>query len=791
VVSLLTRALWRDVVARRAQFIAIGATILLGVGLFGASYDAFQNLTASYQGMYDRLAMPDLMATGGPSDAIAADVGSLNGVAATTVRSVGDVPVSIGEHRLVGRVVGMPADGNPAVGKVMVLGDGSGLDPARPDGVLVERHLADNFGLKPGATLSVLTSAGWHDVTVLGVVASPEYLWPAPSRQDLFATPDDFGVLFAPQSLVASLDPSAVHSEALFRFDRPTPSGLLDEARARAVADGAVNTMSLAEQPSNAALQEDVSGFGEMSLMFPLLFLGAAGLAAYVLLGRLVASQRPQIGVLLASGFSRRTVLRHYLGFGLLIGLAGSLPGAIIGGLSAAAITRLYTGAIDVPITVVDVRPLTIIIGVVIGPVAGALAAFGPARAAARLSPAVAMGGRSLAERLVPALGRLPVRWLVSIRGMGRNRRRSLSTIVGITLATSLVIVGWGMIDTMQTIIAQQFETIQGQDAQVYLASPLPADQAVAAVQQPGVAAAEPVLQATGAVSSPSGRLGTTVVGFEPGTKMHTFVAEDGTHLALPADGVLLGAAFRDKLKVSVGDTVTVELAQGASDAGSGGAAHSASLPVTGFVDEPLGSFAYVSIDTLARISGQPAGTPTVNTVFVRFTPGTDRAAMRATLTAQPDVAGYVDSRAVYDIAQKFMGLFYAFVGLMLAFGAVMAFALIFNTLTANVAERSVELAALRTLGMPRATIGRLVTAENLLLTLVGVVVGLIAGDLLAIVFMNSFSSDMFTFHADVRITTFLATGAAVIIVALLSQYPSIRAIGRLDLGRVVRERSI
>jgi putative ABC transport system permease protein len=180
-----------------------------------------------------------------------------------------------------------------------------------------------------------------------------------------------------------------------------------------------------------------------------------------------------------------------------------------------------------------------------------------------------------------------------------------------------------------------------------------------------------------------------------------------------------------------------------------------------------------------------------VNTVFVRFAPGADPAAMRSSITALPDVAGYVDTRAVYAIAQQMMGLFYAFVGVMLAFGAVMAFALIFNTLTANVAERTVELAALRTLGMPRATIGRLVTVENLLLTAVGVVVGLVVGDLLAIVFMASFSSDMFTFRADVRPTTFLATGVAVIVVALLTQAPSIRAIGRLDLGRVVRERSV
>ena len=58
------------------------------------------------------------------------------------------------------------------------------------------------------------------------------------------------------------------------------------------------------------------------------------------------------------------------------------------------------------------------------------------------------------------------------------------------------------------------------------------------------------------------------------------------------------------------------------------------------------------------------------------------------------------------------------------------------------------------------------------------------------VVFMASFSSDMFTFDLRVRPTTFLFTAAAILIVGLLSQYPALKAVGRLDLGRIVRDRS-
>jgi putative ABC transport system permease protein len=794
-VSLLRRALWRDLRARRAQFLAVAATMVLGVGLFGASYDAFQNLTSSYQGLYERLDFADLTAVGGSPDAVAAALGSVSGVEATAVRTVGDTPIRIGDRKLVGRIVGMPLGAEPAVDRILLL-RGSGLDAANPDGVVADQHLADYFGLAAGDRISILTAAGWREVTVVGVAASAEYLWPAPSRQQLFVNPGDFGVLFAAEELAAGLPAGQAHPEALARLAPTAPDGALAAARVAAVDAGAISTLSQAEQASNAALQEDVAGFGELSLMFPLLFLGAGALATYVLLARLVASQRAQIGVLLASGFSRRQVLGHYLGFGLLVGLAGSIPGAILGGLSAAAITSLYTAAISVPLTVVEVRPLTILVGLAMGPIAGALAALGPARTAARLSPAAAMGGnvpvgsgrQSILERLLPPLRRLPVRWLVSVRGLGRNRRRSASTVIGIALATSLVVVAWGMLDTTVRIVERQFRTIQRQDAQVYLAAPLPADQAVAALQVAGVATAEPVLESGASVSHGEHRYATTIVGFQPGTGMHTFIDSGGTRLTVPTDALLLGAALRDVLHVQAGDVVTVQLAAD----GSAGPTRTATLPVRGFVDEPMGSFAYTSLDRLATIAGgeQATADPAVTTVYLRFDPGVDRGAMRARISDLPGVAAYADSQALYEIAQSFLGLFYAFIGVMLAFGAVMAFALIFNTLTANVAERSVELAVLRTQGMGRATLGRLVTVENLLLTLIGLAVGLAGGYALAVVFMATFSSDLFSFRADIAPLTFVATAIAIIAVALLSQAPAIRAIGRLDLGRVVRERA-
>jgi putative ABC transport system permease protein len=790
-VRLLRRSLLRDIAARRAQFIAVGVTILLGVALFGASYDAFQNLTASYEGLYRDLGFADLTVTGGSADTIAQELASEPGVAVVGTRTVADVPISVGDHRFVGRVVGLPPSDDAAVNRVRVL-RGTGLDPAHPDGVLVEQHMAANFDLEPGDSIRVLSSSGWRQAALLGVVASPEYLWPARSRQEVLVPLDEFGVVFAPEAFAAASPAGTTHAEALVLLDPDASHGTLDRLASIAISAGASATMTRAEQASNATLQEDVSGFGELSLAFPLLFLGAGALAMSVLLGRIVATHRSQIGVLRASGFARRTILTHYLGFGLLVGLAGSIPGALLGGLAAAGITGVYTSVLSIPTSVVEVRPETLAIGALIGPVAGALAAIGPARRAASTSPAEAMRGAapvgrgsiSLAERLIPPLRRLPARWRVALRGIGRNRRRSVTTVLGIVLATSLIFVSWAMIDTIEVLLDRQFVGIERSDATIVLAQPTQANQIVSAVGTDGVAAAEPQLALPVTIVANSHRYATTMVGLLPGTTMRSLPDPNDRPLTLDGGGVVLGIALRDMLEIRVGDTVDVETA------GNGSAPADTSLRVTGFVDEPLGTYAYATISTTATMAGLPAADPPVTTALVRYRSGLDRSAVRDRLIALPAVAAVVDTRALYDTAQSFMGLFYAFIGVMLVLGGLMAFALIFNTLSANVMERAVELTALRTLGMASGTIGRLVTAENLLLTVVALIPGLVIAYLMAAAFMASFSSDLFQFNLAVRPTTFLGTAGLILLVALLSQWPSLRAVRRLDLARVVRERA-
>lgn len=777
----------RDVRRQRAAFAAIVLTIFLGVTLFGATYDAFLNLKSSYARAFTEYRFADLTVTGGRIGAFAGSARDLPGVEAVQTRTQADLPIRVGRDKFLGRVVGMPASGEPAVNRLALL-DGARLDPGRPRGVLVAEHMAEAFHLAPGDRIALTGAGGPLRVPVQGIVSSPEYFWPARSRQEAFSAPKDFGVVFAAERFARSLAGSARPNQAAIYYRGGEPDAALT-ARLSAQAErlGASDVLTRAEQPSNSALQQDVTSFEQFAVLFPLLFLTAAALATGVLMRRLVASQRPIIGMLRACGYSRRQLVGHYLSFGVGAGLAGSALGALAGLGLARVWTGLYTDQLSIPLTVVEVRPLTILAGLAFGIGAGALAAAAPAAIAASVPPAEAMrryapagrGGMSLPERLLPPLRRLPVRWRMALRSIGRNPRRAVSTVIGVVLALVLVLSFWVMIDSATLLIRHQYEDVERQDSQLVYRRPVRPGELDRVRRVPGVARVEPAAEIPVSLQANGRRYQTALIALERETRMHGFYLEGDGETSLPAAGLLVGSFVSKRLDLAEGEGVTV------SEPRSGARIEA---PVAGVLDEPLGGYAYASLEALRALAGGRLGLG--NSVFVRYEDGVDREAMRRRLSALPGVAAFADSKALLDYVNEYLGLYYLMIGLMVLFGGAMAFALLYNVIQSNLAERAVEVATLRAAGMPFSTLARMITTENVIVAAIGLVPGCLIAYWVAKLYMGQFSTDWFSFGVRTHPSTFVLSALAILAVALLSELPGLRAVKRLDVAAVVRERS-
>ena len=778
----------RDIGRQKWQFVAVVVTVTLGVAMFAGTFNAYLNLGSSMERTYERLAMADMTVTDA-DEGLAETLSSISGVADVIERNQWDIPFAIGEYTFLGRVVGIPADEQPAINMVDV-DEGTYLDPDDEDGILLETHGASEFGVEVGDTIEI---AG-RDRTVVGIVTSPEYLWPARDRQNLFTPPKSFAVAYENEDLFEGAEGNAaVLDQVLVLYGEDIVVEDVDAAVEAAAEDAnSSDVQTLADHPSNSSLQMEVQGLRTMAVAFPLLFLLASGMAIYVVITRLVFSQRGIIGTLRASGFTSRALSRHYRSYGIGVGLVGAAFGAVLGGILGRLMTAMYTVILGIPDLVAPVHPGTVIAGFVFGAVAGALAAVPPARTVSRMEPAEAMRGeapaepgkRSLFATLLPPLRGAPVRWRMTLRGIGRNKKRSSSMVLGVVLAMTLILAAWGMVDTMLLAIDRQFTEVALEDASVVYAVQVGDDQVDAVIGTLGVEHAEPVVGLQASIHRNGESYSTVLEGYEQNTKVHGFDEP------LPLAGMFVGQAMQEILQVDVGDSVTVKVP---------GFDTEFTTTIEGFVDEPLGTMAYMNVEDLEAeleeadpsVTADELAAPNFTTIKAQFDEGHGTTVVIDRIKELDDVAAVIDATLLRDLVEEFQVFFYAFAGMMLIFGGAMAFALIFNTISVNVAERSSEFASMRANGLTHSRVAAMIAGENMLLTAMGIIPGAIVGYLAAVAFMGSFSSDQFPITANVRPVSYLAAAAAMFIVAGLSLIPAVRAVKRINVGEIVRERSV
>ncbi len=783
----INRKLARDLWSSKGLFTAVIIIIFLAVSFFGSMFMAYQNLSNSYNYTYENLNFADLTVKVAEDASGAEDqLKAINGIEAVTGRMNADYALTLpGEQtsKVLVRAISLPSSESVRADTVndVYIQEGTYFPDRDGNFILLEQNFAKHHELEPGQTVTMDVNNQDISFEIAGIATSPEYVFFAKSRQELLVSPEVWGVVFVPETIRNSLLNGPVN-EFCFSFgDSVDAEGITSEIESILSEYTIMDIVPKEDQASYAGLETDLEQFEVIAEMFPALFIIVGAMAIYILLTRIVYNQRSQIGLMKAVGYSSRSVMIHYLGFATAVGLIGSITGSISGYYLAEAITKYYASMINLPFITTEVQWTGIITGFILGLVPCLIAGIVPAWRAARIVPAEAMhapapaaGRKLLLERIFPFVTRLSSLWKIPLRNIFRNRRRSLYTTIGIVFGVSLILVSAGMIDSMQDMIRFMFNDIQRYDARIEFASPQSSDLADEAQYWQGVKTVEPTLLFPARLQHNSETYSTICWALPNDAKLRGLYSPSEKPVSLNEDGIWLSQALGDTLDIGKGDILNLQTDWG-----------TAQLPVIGFVKEPMGSFGYMSID---RARSEFGGLEIISGMLLEIDDDyADEIREKAYGMGAASVEITSETRERIDeMMEAGLGMLL----IMLLFGAILSMAIVFTTVTINILERRREIATMRTLGESKRRIDMMVTIENLILGLAGLVPGIVMGYLLAWYFFSLFQGDMFSMDLIILPRTYILTVGIVIAIMLISQAPSIRTVNRLNLAQVTKEQA-
>jgi len=652
-----------------------------------------------------------------------------------------------------------------------------------PQEVVVNEAFAKANGLTIGNEISALIYGSRQTLRIVGVGLAPDFIYSlAPG--DLVPDNTRFGIFWmGEQALEAATDrKEAVNSLSLTLQRGASEAEVIRKVDNIVAPYGGAGAYGRKDHISNAFVDNELVQLDAMTQVFPPVFLIVATFLVYIVLGRLIRTERTQIGLIKAFGYSDSAIAAHYLKFALAVAGLATLGGALAGIWMGRAMTELYLEFFNFPFLKYRISGSVFLGAALLSFGSAGLGALAGMHSAARLNPAVAMSpppppvyrtGRL--EKFGAWCGFSAIGHMI-VRHIARWPWRSAITVLGVSLSLALLFATLQFLDSSRAMLDSYFFRAQRQDLSVTFTEPRNEDVLYELEQLPGVLRVEPVRGVPVKLSFANRMERTAVESTSEEAMLSARIDSLGDELALPSAGLMLSRQLADKLGVTAGEIAHVELL--------GGRQTQLDLPVAGIVDEFVGERAYATQDVVERLTRDASP---VGAALLRI----DLAARDRILTKlkeMPLVLGVTERDASMERFEELIDEnIYTILFFYIAFASAIAVGVVYNSARILFSERAHELATLRVLGYFRSEVGVVLLGELALLVVAAVPVGCILGYWLAQFMTAMFSSDLFRLPFAPSRATYGVASLVVMTAASLTAIAVARRVLRLDLVRVLK----
>jgi putative ABC transport system permease protein len=782
----LNKMLLREVKNSRAQFIAAVTVVLLGISMFTAALISYRNLKSSKDFYYEQYKFLDYYAVvKGISGQVVDKIRTLEDVKEAEGRFSLEAGADMGEDkRVTVRLLSLPQGRRPAVNDLYVV-QGS-YQATNKASCLVSKSFAEHYKLTSGSTMKINLKNKKYELSIEGIVQSPEFIYEIKSAASPAPSPEDFGIVYIKESsLKEMIGTEGLYNEVHVSFKDSSNS----EAAVKNIEEvlkpyGFITGVSRKDQLSNTMISNEIEEMKEIAVMFPALFLGVAAMIIYIMLRRIISNQRTSIGVMKALGYKNKRILWHYMLYALLIALIGFIPGTVLGMGLGMLLTTMYNKIFSIPVMKVNLYGDLFAFGTLLSIVFCLTAGYNAAKRVLKIEPAEAMrseapakGRRIMLENIKFIWNRLSFGTKMSIRNIFRNRKRALLTAFSTSLTIMFIMVALFFMDSINYILKAHFTKFQKQDYKISYSKPETLEELRKLEKINGIEKKEPILELPSELKRNGKKEDTLIIGLSKNSSLYSLFDEEKRDVAVPKEGILVAETLADRLALKAGDTIAITL--------FGAEKLEKNIKVSGIVKQYAGFNCYMNIEELQALTGLK---DSLSGALLKVEAEKDKE-VKAELLKDTNISTVESRVKSYENFKGLMKFMYVFFIVMIVFGAFMGFSIIFNTTVINITERKRELASLKVLGYSKKEIQRVVFKENIFLGIFALIPGLAIGRIMCSVFGTQFSNEFFTFEIYISPATYTIAALSMFLFIIMAQHANRKRLVGLDMVEVLKDR--
>ncbi len=769
----IDRKLLRDFSRLWKQALAIALVLACGVAILLTALGMYKSLSDTRDTYYERNRFADVFsAVQRAPERLVTELAAIEGVWAVETRTVGsavlDVPGSM--VSVTGKILSLPPDGAPRL-NVPILKTGRLPDPTSTDEVMVNHNFALANGFQLGHFFYANLNGQKRQLTITGTAQSPEFIYTI-GPGALMPDNATFGILWMSQvAVAAAFDMTGAFNDVALKLSKGARQENVIDAVDRLLEPyGSLGAYGRDLQASHSFIDSEIKQLRNMATVLPPIFFGISAFLVSMVMGRIIALERSQIGLLKAVGYSNLEVCLHYLMLAVLIAVVGIGIGWLVGAWLARQMALLYAEYFDFPFLIFSTSlwvyaasGVAAMLTTTLGAAQAAIKAAGLAPAIAMQPPAPPQFKRSWIDRAMATM-RLSQPTIMILRALIRWPVRSGLTLLGLALAVSTVVSPSFFTYSLNKIVDSAFYESARQDGMLILSHDMPEIVLATAADLPAVLQAEgqqyhPVILSSG---NPEKR--TVIQAGRPDSDLSRVIDKDGKQIAVPPGGVVLTERLATQLDVGIGDAVDVKFL--------GGRQETHALRVTDIIAQYFGLGAYMDLEYVNALLRQ---SPRISLINVSLD-DTEIIDLHRRLKDIPSLAGIVmmtDTRRSFsETIEQNIGVvntIYIVIALLITIGVT------YNGARIQLSERSRELASLRILGFTRSEVSYILIGETMLLSVLAQPLGWWIGTLITASMFNSFSSDLY----NMPLVIHPAIYAKASFVVLLASFGSVMLVRR------------